>query len=164
MPGCRGIDYMVAHEPHHHFDHLGVRILDVRRLVGLDTFVDLLCPWRRRPLLLAHCRLLVTAQHTNGRAPVRLRCTKSMLWSSDMYLLQGERSFIKMTQEYACARSFRAEDALICLQHVVCAEKYVWVPPVLMFSSIVTNNLHSQPSRFNLAVVSVFVRLLCRRW
>jgi hypothetical protein len=162
MLGCRGIDYMVAHEPHH-LDHLGVRILGVRRLVGPGMFADPLCPWQRRPLLLAHCRLLVTAQPTSRRAPVRLRCTKSMLWPSDMYLLQGERSFVKMTQEYARARSFRAKDALICLQHIVCAEKYVWIPPVLVFASVVANDLHPQSSRFNLTVVSVLVRLLCRR-
>lgn len=69
-----------------------------------------------------------------------------------------------MTQQYARTRSFRAKDALICLQHVVCAEKYVWIPPVLMFSSIVANDFHSQSSRLNLPVVSVLMRLLCGRW
>ena len=87
-----------------------------------------------------------------------------MLWSRNIYLLQGERSFIKMTQKYARACPFGAKDAFICLQHIVCAEKYVWVSPVLTFSSIVAHDLHSQSSRFNLAVVSVLVRLLRRRW
>ena len=87
-----------------------------------------------------------------------------MLWSRNMYLLQGEWSLIKVTQKYPRARPFGAKDALVCLQHVVCAEKDVRIPPVLMFSSIVAYDLHSQSSRFNLAVVSVFVRLLCRRW
>lgn len=87
-----------------------------------------------------------------------------MLWSSDVYLLQGERGFIKMTQEYSRTRPFGAKDALIRLQHVVCAEEYVRVPPVLMFPSIVAHDLHSQSSRFDLTVVSVLVRFLCRRW
>jgi len=87
-----------------------------------------------------------------------------MLWSRNVYLLQGERCFIKMTQEYTSARPLRAKDAFVCLQHVVCAEKYVRISPVLMFPSIVANNLHSQSSRLNLTVVPVLVRFLCRRW
>ena len=46
MLGCRGTGCMVAHELHH---------FGARRLVGPDMFADPLCPWQRRPLLLAHC-------------------------------------------------------------------------------------------------------------
>jgi hypothetical protein len=87
-----------------------------------------------------------------------------MLWSSNVYLLQGEWRFIEMAQEYTSARPLGAKDALVCLQHVVCAEIYVGIPPVLMFPSIVAHDLHSQSSRLNLTVVPVLVRLLCRRW
>jgi len=87
-----------------------------------------------------------------------------MLWSSNVYLLQGEWCFIKMAQEYTSARPLGAKDALVCLQHIVCAEKYIWIPPVLMFPSIVAHDLHPQSSRFDLTVVPVLVRLLCRWW
>lgn len=88
MLECRGIDYMAAREPH----RFGVRILGGRRLEGPDMFADPLCPWQRRPLLLTHCLLLVTAQPANRGETVRLRCTKSMLWSRVVYHVIGRNS------------------------------------------------------------------------
>jgi hypothetical protein len=81
-----------------------------------------------------------------------------MLRANYVQFLQAEGRLVRMSQHNSRTISLRAEDALVHFEHVVCPKKYAWISGILVFSSIIADNLHAQSPRLNLAVIPIFVR------
>lgn len=81
-----------------------------------------------------------------------------MFRADNVQFLQAKWCLVRMAQDNACTRPFRTVYAFVQLEYVLCAKEHAWIPWVFVLSSIIADNLHAQPSRFDLTVVPVLYR------